>query len=375
MLLQPGVHLGLQLHRQGIAPAEHTVETAQVLSVQFLKMQKRLEDRRHAGDEVRLFFPEHLRVALLVEVRHQDALRAVGEDRMDIDPQAEAVEDRHAAEHGLAGAQCHADGLHRLDRQGVEVVVGQADPLGIAARPSAVEDDRAAVPIKGGLGQVGDLLTALEEIRPSDAFSFFRVFQKMPAGLRGKCEAERGIQLFLHPRHQHRHRMVRFLRGRVNGLIEEVHGQDEPALRQVQVVDDLLGRRFRVHHVGDGPDAAQRVEGVDCLRGVGQADGDCVALPDPVRVKGPRRAQDPLVKGPVARLLSVKLVGGHLRMLLRHPGDHLVHRLFRVLQMTPRYVTVFLSFHIWKSSLLINVFLPRRMRVVTIIPQGVNHIK
>ena len=165
--LEKGVDLLFQLHRKAVAAAEHAKKEAHVQPVKLRHVEQGFKDGRHACDEIRLLAAQHIGVALVVEGRHENAARAVNQNRMYVDAQPEAMEHRHTAQHFVALAEFLADRLSRLHGTGVEVQVSQADALGRAAGAAAVENDSRALRVKCDLGQYDALVVAVfQEYRP-----------------------------------------------------------------------------------------------------------------------------------------------------------------------------------------------------------------
>ena len=52
------------------------------------------------------------------------------------------------------------------------------------------------------------------------------------------------------------------------------------AIYLFEVIYDLGDRRKRVYHAGDRADAVKRIQEIDRLRHIRQADGDCIAFFD-----------------------------------------------------------------------------------------------
>ena len=67
---------------------------------------------------------------------------------MQIDPQTEAVEARHAAEHFKTGAQIISDGCFCLQGAGIKIQIRKTDTLWGSAGSAAVKDDGGFFRIK-----------------------------------------------------------------------------------------------------------------------------------------------------------------------------------------------------------------------------------
>ena len=142
---QEGVDLVLQLHGQGVAAGEYAHEERHVELFQPGRAQQSLEQRRHAGDEVRVLFAQQVGIGPDVEIRHEDAAGSADERRVDADAEAEAVEHGHDGEHRAAADAFIAAGCDGLQRKSVEIVAGKADALRRAGRAAGIEDAGAGI--------------------------------------------------------------------------------------------------------------------------------------------------------------------------------------------------------------------------------------
>ena len=139
MRAQEGVDLVLQLHGQGVAAGEYAHEERHVELFQPGRAQQSLEQRRHAGDEVRVLFAQQVGIGPDVEIRHEDAAGSADERRVDADAEAEAVEHGHDGEHRAAADAFIAAGCDGLQRKSVEIVAGKADALRRAGRTAGID--------------------------------------------------------------------------------------------------------------------------------------------------------------------------------------------------------------------------------------------
>ena len=175
MRFQEGVDLFLQLDGQAVAAAEHALEAGEIGAFELVRAKQRLEQRRHAGDDIRLLFDEQLGIGVDVELRDKDAACAADERRMDADAEAEAVEDRHDGEHLHAVDRREAGGRDGLKAKGVEVHIGEQNALRGAGRAAGIEDGRAVVGIAQILRQREIALFAhAHEFAPPQIIAFFR---------------------------------------------------------------------------------------------------------------------------------------------------------------------------------------------------------
>ena len=119
--------------------------------------------------------------------------------------------------------------------------------------------------------------------------------------------------------------MVHVLQSRGHLFIEQVRGDDDLAFGHVQVVDDLVLGGQGVHHVGYGADAVHGVEAVESLGDVGEAYGHRVPGANAEGPERPGGTLDAADEPGVGGLFVIKLVGGLVGILLRHPVHQLEH--------------------------------------------------
>lgn len=167
---QKGVHLLFQLDGEGVSSGEHAPQEAEVRVFQPIGPQQRLEQRRHAGDQVRLFFHEKVRIDLHIELGHQDAGSAANQRRMDTNAQSEAMEKRHYGEHfHIADIGIVARGGNGLHGQRIEIQIGEQNTLCSAGSATGIENGAAFVILAILLRQFSFILPAAgKKVRPED---------------------------------------------------------------------------------------------------------------------------------------------------------------------------------------------------------------
>ena len=341
--LEEIVDLFLQLDGHAVAAGEHALEAAEIRVFELFSPQQRLKQRRDAGDDIGLLLDEKLCVGVDIELRDEDAACAADEGGVDADAEAEAMEHGHDGEHLHAVDGREARGGNGLEAQGVEVHVGQENPLGRAGRAAGIEDGRALLRLAelSRQGQVALFADALE-LRPPDVIALLRGLGVFSGCRQGIAEGKVRIQLVLDLGKQELAVLVVKLGNDGRDLgIELVEREDALGVREIEVESDLARRRERMDHVGHRADAVQTVECVQGLRAVWHADGDAVALFDAHGEERLRRLVDLLHKLREGRLLAHEFIGRQLRVALGCGLDHLIDGLLRIGQML-RHIAVIL---------------------------------
>ena len=85
-------------------------------------------------------------------------------------------------------------------------------------------------------------------------------------------------------------------------------------------------------HIGDGPDAVERIEAVERLRRIRHADRHAVPRADACGVEREGGAVDARQKIAVARSAAHELIGGQIRAFPRGLRDELVDGQARIIQ-------------------------------------------
>ena len=150
-----GVDLVLQLYGQRVATGKHTHQEGHVQLFQMLCSQQSLKERGHAGNKVRVLLSEQLCIALDGEGGYEDASCTAHESCMNADAQTETVENRHHGQHFQSlqtGITACCDGLQR---EGVEIIAGQADALCRTSGAAGIENGSAGAVILIRIGQLG----------------------------------------------------------------------------------------------------------------------------------------------------------------------------------------------------------------------------
>jgi len=340
--VQKIVHLFLELDREAVAAAEHALQAAEIGVLQFFRAQQRLEERRHAGDDVGLLFDEQVRVGLDVEARDENAARAADERGMDADAESEAVEHGHDGEHLEPRDGGEAAGRDGLQAESVEVHVAEQDALRGAGRAAGVEDGGAVV----GLSVVrrernaGSAASA-QKLVPPDIGAVFGGRRVLAPRRERIAHREPGEELVLDFGHDERAGLVQPGQHGGDLLIELVEREDCLGVGKTEEEFDFARRGKRVNHVRHRADAVERVEAAQGLRAVRHADRDAVALADAERDEGLRRLVDAAHELRERGFLVHELVGGELRVLIRGRPDHLIDGLLRIRKMVRHFAVIF----------------------------------
>ena len=330
---QEGIHLLLQLRGEAVAAGEDALQEAQIRLLQILRPQQRLEQGGHAGDQVGLLLHENIGVGLHAELGHQDAGAAGDEGRVDADAQAEAVEHGHDGEHLHAGNLLHAEagGGDGLQRQGVEIQVGEHDALGGAGGAAGIEDGAAVGRPAVVIRQPG-VLSGGDHFVPQQ----IAVFGQLPDGPgalgHGVEQAQGHGQLVDDPGDEDPAGVLHLGHDLGHLVVELIQGQDGLGPREIQIKGDLLGGGQGVDHVGNGADAVERVKAVQRLGGIGHADGDPVPLSDAQAVKALCGIFDAAHELPIGGFFAHEHIGGVVRMASCGITDHLEHGFLGVIQ-------------------------------------------
>ena len=309
------VELLFQLHGEAVAAGEHALQAAEIGLLHAVQPEQRLIQRGHAGDEVAFVLGDLLGVALGGESGDQDAAAALAEHGVDAHAQTEAVEQRHGSQHLVAGAE---DGVrrHHLLAQSVEVLVGEHDALGGAGGAAGIEDHGGVlalalhgVLVEAGLAQIQEFLPADHGRVLGDLLDLSALSEHIarPDGLReGVLDA--GDDDVHH---------LGVGADALELVVELVQRDGRDGLGLVEIELDLLLRRQRVDHVGDGAHPVHGVEHIDGLGAVGHGDGDLVPLADADGAQGLGTAVDLLQHGLIGRALAHEVEGDVIRVLLR----------------------------------------------------------
>ena len=340
---QESVDLLFQLDGEAVAAAEDTLEAGEVGVFEFVGTEQRLEERRHAGDDVRLLFDEQVGIGVDVELRDKDAACAADEGRMDADAKAEAMEDRHDGEHLHAVDRREAGGRDGLKAERIEVHVGEQNALGGAGGAAGIEDGGTVVGIAQILRQgKAALFAQAQELAPPHVTALFRGLGVFAAG--GQCVADGEVRqelIFDFGDEELRTLVLQLGQDAGNLGIELVEREDGLGMGEVEIELDLAGGGKRMDHVADRADAIERVERAERLGAVRHADGDAVALVDAEREERAGHVVDLLQELRERRLFAHELIGVVFRELVGRGLDHLIDGFRRVVKVMRRVAVVF----------------------------------
>ena len=251
---------------------------------------------------------------------------------MDADAQPEAVKDRQHRQHFQAAEifslpkAAHGE---RLEGAGVEIPVGEQNPLARAGRAAAVQDHGRLVrrpPHRSGQCR-----------RISGA-------QKLPPIA---VRTETGGRLFLRQTVRRRHRQRHFIgerrhhNGDIRGQLvsrlvqlmrKQIQRGDQPASGIPHIKRDLLRRRQRMHHIRHRTDAVDRIKQHDRLRAVGHTDRDRVAAPDPRRRQCRRHTLRIPQQAGIGNMPPHKAERRFSGVCRRRTGEQLIHTLLRIVK-------------------------------------------
>ena len=333
VLPQESVHLLLQLRAQAVAAGEDALQEAQVRPLQVLRPQQRLKEGRHAGDQVGLLLHKGLGVDLDVELGDEDAGAAGHQGGVNADAQAEAMEHRHDGKHLHIGDLLHgeAGGGNGLQGQGVKVQVGQHNALGGAGGAAGIEDGPAGIVAALLVRQTG-VFPRLHHVVPQGIAGLGQLLHRPGRLGQGVQGTQRGGKLVRHPGNEDLRGVLQLGQDLRHLVVELVQGQDGLALGEVQVEGDLLGGGQGVDHIGDGPNAVQGIEAVQCLGGIGHADGHLVPLADAHFVQTLGGGLDALHKFRIGGLLAHEHIGHMVRMPLGSSLHHFIHGFVGIFQ-------------------------------------------
>ena len=225
LAVEGGLEAAQQLHGQGRSAGDAQAQAGQVLRMVLGRGQHGPVHGGHADEHVHRALPDGLRGHGGIEAGDQRQAGARRHGRHERAREAEDVEQRQAAEHGLPVLELDQR-LRRGVRVGAHVPVGQLGALGAAGGAGGVEDDGVVleVPLDG----LGHRAGALREVR-------------------GEAVLAEGAQ---------RHTA---LAGALHGFLGR-HGPQHRRARVLQVVLDLAALEQRVHRDDDGAQLQGREE-------------------------------------------------------------------------------------------------------------------
>ena len=109
-------------------------------------------------------------------------------------------------------------------------------------------------------------------------------------------------------------------------VIELIQGQNGLTPGKIQIEGDLPGSGQGMDHIGNGTDPVQSIETIQCLRRIGHADGNLVALADAHFPQSPCGGINALHELGIGSLLAHEHIGSVLGILLCRFRKQPVHR-------------------------------------------------
>ena len=248
--------------RQGVGTGENGFQARQVGALQRLVARERIEQGRHADEQIGALLADEFGDNFRREGRHQDRFRAGHEGRIHAHAETEAVKDRQDGENGIAFA--HAAPRGHTHALGDEIAMRQQDAFG---RAGGAAGKKYRGGIKGaGLATGDDRMTRAHHFCPPANARVGWYLRDMPPLGEPESESFQWRQRIGNAREQDGDKRKNRLDCREH-RVERIEGQRNARFADVQVVLDF---RRGGERMNQRRQRAQFVGGVkrdDALRG------------------------------------------------------------------------------------------------------------